>query len=218
MPQSTAHTTRSTVILSPLTVTSATCATTEPKDSCTATPRPRPFSFENGESHPAFSAASLSAPTWRGCSPSNASRKAIGSCRAACASSSIITSLENAMCVFSTERHHSTGTPAAGGERVDAHLLGLQSDRRRGIRLVDGLELAAGPDLALVGAQLAHRGQGLHRRVREVRKLELPLHALHRMCKRRLDVAALRNRDGLLAAAQGVIFLHELRRAALLGA
>src|SRR5205814_4628330 len=40
MPQSTAHTTRSTVILSPLTVTSATCATTEPKDSCTATPRP----------------------------------------------------------------------------------------------------------------------------------------------------------------------------------
>ena len=107
---------------------------------------------------------------------------------------------------------------AAGGERVDGYLLGLQSDRRRGIRLVDGLELAAGPDLALVGTQLAHRGQGLHGRVREVRKLELPLHALHRMCKRRLDVAALRHRDRLLAAAQGVIFLHELRRAALLSA
>src|SRR6184192_3641233 len=118
MPQSTAQTTRSTVILSPLTVTSATCATTEPKDSCTATPRPRPFSFENGESHPAFSAASLSAPTWRGCSPSNASRNATGSCRAACASSSIITSLENAMCVFSTERHHSTGTPTVGGDQL----------------------------------------------------------------------------------------------------
>src|SRR5439155_1345724 len=43
-------------------------------------------------------------------------------------------------------------------------------------------------------------------------------HAVKRVCKRRLDVAALRHRDRLLAAAQGVIFLHELRRAALLGA
>src|SRR5256885_1093070 len=127
MPQSTAHTTRSTVILSPFTVTSAICATTEPKDSCTATTRPRPFSFGNGASHPAFSAASLSAPTWRGCLPSSASRKATGSCRAACASSSIITSLEYAMCVFSTERHHSTGTPTVGADQLDRKSTRLNS-------------------------------------------------------------------------------------------
>src|SRR5256886_236463 len=141
MPQSTAHTTRSTLILLPLTVTSATCATTEPKDSCTATPRPRPFSFENGASHPAFSAASLSAPTWRGCLPSSASRKATGSCPAACASSSIMTSLEYAMCVFSTDRHHSTGTPTLGGDqlmcaRSEEHTSELQSQSNLVCRLL----------------------------------------------------------------------------------
>src|SRR5437773_1816276 len=106
---------------------------------------------------------------------------------------------------------------AAGGERVDAHLLGLQSDRRRGIRLVHGLKLAAGPDLALVGAELTDRGQRLHRRVRQVRKLELPLDAFHRMRERRLDVALLHDRHRVPAAAQGAVFLHELGGAALLG-
>ena len=87
MPQCTAQTTRSTLNLPSLsTVTSATCATTVPNDSCTATPRPR-FSpalpAASGLSQPALSAARLSAARWRACLASSGRRKATGSLPAA---------------------------------------------------------------------------------------------------------------------------------------
>ena len=118
MPQSTAQTTRSTVnLLSLSTVTSATCATTVSNDSCTATPRPR-FSpalpGASGVPQPALAAASSSAARWRGCFASSRRRNATGSLPAAAASSSMNVSVENAVCVEPTERHHSTGTPTVG--------------------------------------------------------------------------------------------------------
>ncbi len=114
IPQSTAHTTRSTLIVSPVTVTSATCATTVPNDSWTATPRPRPFSFENGLSQPAFSAARRNAAACLGCFSRCASRKATGSLPASCANSSNMISLEIDMWEWPTERHQRTGSALFG--------------------------------------------------------------------------------------------------------
>ena len=135
MPQCTAHTTRSTVnLLSLSTVTSATCATTVPNDSCTATPRPR-FSPALPRRaaclQPALSAASSSAARWRGCLASMARRNSTGSLPAATASSSTNVSVENAVCVEPTERHQSTGHAVLGRMEIDRHVRNRVRQRRR---------------------------------------------------------------------------------------
>ena len=137
MPQSTAQTTRSTLnLLSLSTVTSATCATTVPNDSCTAMPRPR-FS-------PALpgAAACPSRPSRRraraprgaaDASPAVARRNATGSLPAAAASSSMNVSVENAVCVEPTERHHSTGTPIVGECSSTVEVRNRVRQRRRAL-------------------------------------------------------------------------------------
>src|SRR5262249_27374476 len=96
------------MLLSASTDTSATSAMMLPNDSCIAAPRARPSG--GFEPQPAFSAASCSAPRWRGDFSSSAARYSTGSFSAAQASSSIMLSIANAVCVFPTERHQSTGT------------------------------------------------------------------------------------------------------------
>ena len=68
----------------------------------------------------------------------------------------------------------------------------------------------------LSGLKRAHRGERLHRRVREVRELELPLDAFRGTRQRRLDVPAFHDRHRLLAAPHGAVLLHQLGGAALL--
>src|SRR5437870_5256706 len=117
-PQSTAHTTRSTLNdPSRFTVTSATCATKVLNDSCTAIPRPRRSParpFASGLLHPAFCAASSRTALCRGCLSSSERRSAYGSLPAATASSSTNTSVEYAVCVEPTDLHHCTGTGTLG--------------------------------------------------------------------------------------------------------
>ena len=100
-----------------LTVTSAICATTVLNDSCTAMPRPRRSPERIGASgrvQSASVATSSSAALWRGCFARSVRRSWYGSLRAAAASSSRKVSVENAVCVEPTERHHCTGTPIFG--------------------------------------------------------------------------------------------------------
>ena len=54
--------------------------------------------------------------------------------------------------------------------------------------------------------------------MREVRELELPFHALHRVRERGVRLAHLLHRERLLPTPEGPVFLHELGRAALLRA
>src|SRR6202158_4729714 len=110
MPQSTAHTTRSTVTRpASSTVTSATCATYVLNASPTAMPRPLPFC--NGPLlQPALSAASSSTAFMRGSCASRSRRNANGSLPAACATSSMNASTANVVCELPTTRHQSTGT------------------------------------------------------------------------------------------------------------
>ena len=67
--------------------------------------------------------------------------------------------------------------PAAGEHGVNAHLPGLQFQDARDRRLVDGLELGAGPDVASLAVagpgNLDDRVQRLHRCVGEERKPEV---------------------------------------------
>ena len=112
MPQSTAQTTRSTLTLPSCIDTSATWATNDLNDSCTAIPWARPPRI--GLPQPAFSAARRSTPAARGLLSSRARRKASGSLPAAAASSSIIVSMTYAVCVLPTERHQSGRTASAG--------------------------------------------------------------------------------------------------------
>ena len=113
MPQSTAHTTRSTLGRPSLrSETSATWATKLPNDSWTAMPRARPAG--SGEPQPAFAAASSSTPRCRGWSASSSRRSSKGSRPAAWASSSKKVSVENAVWLCPTERHHRVGTPTSG--------------------------------------------------------------------------------------------------------
>src|SRR5450631_994829 len=111
MPQSTAHTTRSTVTR-PLssTLTSATCATYVLNASPTAMPRPLPLG--NGPLlQPALSAASSSTAFMRGSCSSRSRRNANGSFPAAYATSSMNASTAKVVCELPTTRHQSTGTP-----------------------------------------------------------------------------------------------------------
>src|ERR1700681_4368337 len=76
-PQSTAQTTRSTLIFPSRIDTSATCATNVSNDSCTAMPCATPA--RRGLPQPALSAASLSTPAARELLPSSARRNETGS-------------------------------------------------------------------------------------------------------------------------------------------
>ena len=71
-PQSTAQTTRWTVIARSWMETSPTCAQKLPNEACTTMPRARPAG--NGVPQPAFWAASSSTPRWRAF-PASSSRR-----------------------------------------------------------------------------------------------------------------------------------------------
>ena len=112
-PQSTAHTTRSTLGRPSLrSETSATWATKLPKDSWRAMPRARPAG--SGVPQPAFAAASSSTARCRGWSFRSSRRSSKGSRPAAWATSSRKVSVEKAVWVFPTERHQRVGTPTSG--------------------------------------------------------------------------------------------------------
>ena len=99
-----------------LTVTSATCATNVLNDSCTATPRPRFRPLAGRAAFPSRPSPRRVRARRDGAdgSASKRARNATGSLPAAAASSSMKVSVENAVCVEPTERHHSTGTPTFG--------------------------------------------------------------------------------------------------------
>ncbi len=121
VPQSTAHTTRSTLTCPSLpTLTSATWATKVLNASATAMPRPLPGG--KGVLQPAFSAASSSTAFMRGCWSSSLRRNVKPSWPAACATSSMKASTAKAVCELPTTRHHRTGTPVVVVDKSTATL------------------------------------------------------------------------------------------------
>ena len=95
-----------------------------------ATPRPRPLPFSNGLLPARLLRRQLQHRGVPRMLLEQREAKRDGSCPAASASSSIITSFENAMCEWPTERHQSTGTPTFGFVQVTCALSMLVLLRR----------------------------------------------------------------------------------------
>ena len=85
---------------------------------------------------------------------------------------------------------------AAGPDRVDGHLLGLEAEDGRNRHLLDSLELRAGPALGrAVAFDLDDAVERLHRGVSENRKRELGFDHLPGTAQRRRGIAASRRRQ-----------------------
>ncbi len=93
---------------------------------------------------------------------------------------------------------------AAEEGRVELHARGIQARRVSGRRVVDGLELRSGPDLAATLAQVDDAVQRLHRRVREVGELVLGFETSRRAPGGGLDVALLARDE---AGRRGELFV-----------
>ncbi|OIQ77875.1 hypothetical protein GALL_404330 [mine drainage metagenome] len=73
------------------------------------------------------------------------------------------------------------GAPAETAAEIggmDFHLLGLETGSLRGHRMVQGLRLGAGPDGALVGLEIDHHIQRLHRGMRQIGHFVFRAHRL----------------------------------------
>ena len=103
---------------------------------------------------------------------------------------------------------------AAGEEHVELDLLGLHSEDRRDLRLVDRLELLAVPDLAGVRRELHDAVHRFHAGVREIREFVGRLERLRRAGERSGKIAFLpRGQAGRCGKA--LVLGHDLGRAQL---
>ena len=129
-----------------------------------------------------------------------------------------------AVCLGDRYRLHDVVRPHVGApaeaaariERMDEDLLGLESRDLRRVRLIHGLKLIARPDLAAVGGKFDHRVEGLHGRMRQIRKFVAGGNLVSRIAQSVGGVSVLARRAGRLLG-EPPIFRHQFGGAALLG-
>ena len=98
---------------------------------------------------------------------------------------------------FSDKIRRRVGAPAKTAAQelgMDFHLLWFEPGDFPGDHLIEGLELGASPDFALVLGDLHRAVQRFHGRMREVRHAVLDIEGLARLGQRRLGVAGLTGR------------------------